>query len=116
MNRNAEGLAAERVAATFLQNQGLKLLETNYRCRFGEIDLVLRDGDTLVFAEVRLRTDANFGGAAASITAKKREKLLKAARHYLASRRGTAPCRFDAVLLSGMRRRDIEWIKSAFEE
>ncbi|MGH8757706.1 MAG: YraN family protein, partial [Burkholderiales bacterium] len=65
MNRNAEGTAAERVAATFLQSHGLKLLETNYRCRFGEIDLIMRDGDTLVFAEVRLRTSGNFGGAAA---------------------------------------------------
>ena len=116
MNRNAEGLAAERIAATFLQSQGLKLLETNYRCRFGEIDLVLRDGDTLVFAEVRLRTWVNFGGAAASITAKKREKLVRAARHYLASSAGTPPCRFDAVLLSGLRWQDIQWIKNAFGE
>ncbi|HXZ97174.1 MAG TPA: YraN family protein [Burkholderiales bacterium] len=116
MNRSTEGLAAERVAATFLQSHGLELLEANYRCRFGEIDLVLRDGDTLVFAEVRLRTSANFGGAAASITAKKREKLVKAARHYLASSRDTPRCRFDAVLLSGMRERDIQWIKNAFGE
>ncbi|HMK14417.1 MAG TPA: YraN family protein [Burkholderiales bacterium] len=116
MNRNAEGTAAERVAATFLQSHGLKLLETNYRCRFGEIDLILRDGDTLVFAEVRLRTSDNFGGAAASITSQKREKLLKASRHYLASRKKTPHCRFDAVLLSGMSKQDIQWIKNAFGE
>ena len=116
MNRNAEGTAAERVAATFLQSHGLKLLETNYRCRFGEIDLIMRDGDTLVFAEVRLRTSSNFGGAAASITAQKRRKLLKAARHYLASGKKTPRCRFDAVLLSGMSERDIQWIKNAFGE
>ena len=116
MNRNAEGTAAERVAATFLQSHGLKLLETNYRCRFGEIDLIMRDGDTLVFAEVRLRTSGDFGGAAASITAQKRRKLLKAARHYLASNKKTPRCRFDAVLLSGMSERDIQWIKNAFGE
>lgn len=92
------------------------MLEANYRCRFGEIDLVLRDGDTLVFAEVRLRTSGNFGGAAASITAKKREKLLRAARHYLASSKNTPRCRFDAVLLSGVSKQEIEWIKNAFGE
>ena len=116
MNRNAEGLEAERVAATYLQSHGLKLLETNYSCRFGEIDLILRDGDTLVFAEVRLRTSDKFGGAAGSITVKKREKLLKAARHYLASSKKTPRCRFDAVLLSGMNERDIQWLKNAFGE
>ena len=116
MNRNTEGTAAERAAATFLQCHGLKLLETNYRCRFGEIDLILMDGDTLVFAEVRLRKSDDFGGAAASITAQKQGKLLKAARHYLASRKKTPRCRFDAVLLSGMNEHDMQWIKNAFGE
>ncbi|HWN29942.1 MAG TPA: YraN family protein [Burkholderiales bacterium] len=116
MNRNAEGIAAERVAAIFLQSRGLRLLETNYRCRFGEIDLILRDGETLVFAEVRLRKSGDFGGAAASITAQKRTKLLKAARHYLAAGKKTPRCRFDAVLLSSMDERDIQWIKNAFGE
>ena len=116
MNRNAEGTAAERLAATFLQSHGLKLLETNYHCRFGEIDLILRDGDTLVFAEVRLRSSSNFGGAAESITAQKRQKLLKAARYYLAAGKKIPRCRFDAVLLSGMSKRDIQWIKNAFGE
>ena len=116
MNRNAEGRAAERVAATFLLSRGLKLLETNYRCRFGEIDLILRDGETLVFAEVRLRKSSDYGGAAGSITAQKRTKLLKAARHYLAASKKTPRCRFDAVLLSGMSKRDIQWIKNAFGE
>ena len=116
MDRNAEGRAAERVAATFLLSRGLKLLETNYRCRFGEIDLILRDGETLVFAEVRLRKSSDYGGAAGSITAQKRTKLLKAARHYLAASKKTPRCRFDAVLLSSMDERDIQWIKNAFGE
>jgi putative endonuclease len=116
MIRNAEGIAAERIAATFLQSHGLKFLETNYSCRFGEIDLILSDGDTLVFAEVRLRTSDNFGGAAASITAKKREKLLKTARHYLASSKKIPRCRFDVILLSGMNEQEIQWVKNAFGE
>ncbi len=63
------GRHAESLAAAFLQQRGLKLVERNYRCRFGEIDLVAREGKTLVFVEVRMRTSARFGGAAASITA-----------------------------------------------
>ncbi|HSS47238.1 MAG TPA: YraN family protein [Burkholderiales bacterium] len=116
MNRSADGVAAEKHAATFLQKQGLKLLETNYRCRFGEIDLIMRDGDTLVFAEVRLRKNQNFGGAAASITAQKQARLVKTARHYLSSLKTPPACRFDAVLLSETGGREIEWIKNAFEE
>lgn len=114
MNSNASGKQAEAFAATFLQQKGLKLLEKNYRCRFGEIDLVLLDGDTLVFAEVRMRRNRDFGGPEASITARKRAKLLRSARHYLGGRRNFAPCRFDAVLLSGAN--EVLWIKNAFGE
>ncbi|MGH8752098.1 MAG: YraN family protein [Burkholderiales bacterium] len=116
MNPKTDGAVAERQAATFLQKQGLKLLETNYRCRFGEIDLILRDGNTLVFAEVRLRKNPDFGGAAASITAQKQMRLVKAARHYLAALKSAPSCRFDALLLSGASGNEIEWIKNAFEE
>ncbi|MGH8744538.1 MAG: YraN family protein [Burkholderiales bacterium] len=116
MNRSADGVAAEKHAATFLQMQGLKLVETNYRCRFGEIDLIMRDGNTLVFAEVRLRKNPDFGGAAASITGQKQSRLVKAARHYLSSLKTLPNCRFDAVLLSGDSGLEIEWIKNAIEE
>lgn len=107
------GAQAEQLAARFLQQQGLTLLDTNYRCRFGEIDLILRDGETLVFAEVRQRSRSDFGGAAASIDARKQQRIILAARHYLAALNRTPPCRFDAVLLDSTAR--LEWVKNAFE-
>ncbi len=114
MTMNQRGESAEDLAAAFLQQNGLKLVTRNYRCRFGEIDLIARDGKMLVFAEVRLRASAEFGGTAASITAAKRIKLARAARHYLAALLRVPACRFDAVLISGDGA--IEWIKNAFEE
>jgi putative endonuclease len=99
-----------------LQQQGLQLVARNYRCRLGEIDLILQDGATLVFAEVRLRHNADFGGAAASIDARKQTKLIHAAQHYLGTLAHIPPCRFDAVLLSSPGNpAQLEWIKNAFE-
>lgn len=109
------GEAAEQLAAAFLQRQGLTIAHRNYRCRFGEIDLIAQDGKTLVFVEVRSRRTEDFGGAAASITQDKRDKLLRTARHYLARNRSTSPCRFDAVLIRGEPPR-VEWIRNAFGE
>lgn len=115
-NPGNTGAAAEQLAAAFLHRQGLKLVETNYRCRFGEIDLICNDQNTLVFVEVRLRGNEAFGGAAASITASKQRKLVLAARHYLQQLRAFPACRFDVVLLRGLRDNDIEWIRNAFGE
>ncbi|BAN36308.1 hypothetical protein SCD_n02501 [Sulfuricella denitrificans skB26] len=115
-NPGNTGAEAERLAATFLQRQGLKLVETNYRCRFGEIDLICKDQNSLVFVEVRLRGNDAFGGAAASITAGKQHKLVLAARHYLQQLRSFPACRFDVVLLRSLRDNDIEWIRNAFGE
>ncbi len=109
------GRQAENLAALFLQQQGLKLVARNYRCRFGEIDLIAREGKTLVFVEVRMRASDRFGGAAASITAGKRRKLLRTARHYLAGATRTPACRFDALLVNGAER-SVEWLKNAFGE
>ncbi len=106
------GAQAEQVAAGFLQRQGLTLVQANYRCRFGEIDLILRDKETLVFAEVRLRSRSDFGGAAASIDTKKQQRLVLTAQHYLASQPSTPPCRFDALLMDGAG--NVDWIKNAF--
>jgi putative endonuclease len=108
------GAAAEQLAATYLQSQGLKLLASNYRCRFGEIDLIMRDGKETVFVEVRLRSHTAFGGAAASITAAKQQKLTRTAEHYLMEH-GAGPCRFDAVLLDSLTTNNITWLKNAFE-
>ena len=107
------GAQAEQLAARFLQRHGLTLIETNYRCRFGEIDLILCDGASLVFAEVRQRSRGDFGGAAASIDIRKQQRLIHTAQQYLASLPRIPPCRFDAVLLDGAG--NIEWVKNAFE-
>lgn len=111
----AHGRQAETLAADYLRARGLRLLERNYRCRLGEIDLVLADGPVLVFAEVRLRRSPGYGGAAASITAAKRQRIVRAARHYLSGRPEPA-CRFDVVLLDSLAPDRIEWIKDAFGE
>ena len=108
---SSAGALAEEQAARFLAGRGLKILARNYRCRGGEIDLVCRDGATLVFVEVRLRTNRDFGVAAASITPAKQRRIVLAANHYLAGKPLPA-CRFDAVLLDGTR---IDWIRNAFD-
>ena len=105
------GVDAERLAEAFLRRHNLVLLQRNYRCRFGEIDLIMRDGIVLVFVEVRMRKSMNFGGAAASITSAKQRRLLHTARQYLSSLTTEPPCRFDAVLLSGNNGSEVEWIK-----
>jgi putative endonuclease len=106
------GRAAEERAARFLERQELPVIARNHRCRGGEIDLVCRDGRTLVFVEVRSRRNGDFGGAAASITPAKQRRIALAARHYLAATgRHGHDCRFDCVLIDGER---IEWIRNAF--
>ena len=111
----ARGAMAEALCAQFLQRAGLRILARNWRCRHGEIDLVAQEGETLVFAEVRLRSDARFGGAAESITAAKRGRIVAASRWYLAGRR-ESPCRFDVLLLDGLDGRRIRWLRNAFHE
>jgi putative endonuclease len=110
------GSDAERCAEVFLKQHRLVLLQRNYRCRSGEIDLIMRDGTTLVFVEVRMRRSTLFGGAANSITISKQQRILQTARHYLASLRSEPSCRFDAVLISGCQGEQIEWIRDAFGE
>lgn len=112
---NLRGAAAENLAAAFLEQEGLRILERNYRCRFGEIDLVARSGRLLIFVEVRARSSERFGGAAGSITGAKRRRLVAAARHYLATHRVEGACRFDVVLVRGTAG-GIEWIENAFGE
>src|SRR5437879_10504820 len=111
---NREGARAEDLCAELLRAAGLKLIERNWRCRLGEIDLIAEERGTLVFAEVRMRSPGSFGGAAESVTAAKRARLIAAARLYL-TRRAEAPCRFDVLLVEGAGSR-IEWIRNAFGE
>lgn len=112
-----QGNLAEAVAATFLQARGLTLLESNFRCRHGEIDLIMLQGKILVFIEVRLRSYSMYGGAAMSIDASKQNKLRRTAEFFLqthANHYGNAPCRFDAVLMQHPTIDAIEWIQNAF--
>lgn len=111
---NRLGSEAEEVAAGFLQQQGLKLVTRNFHCRFGEIDLIMRESTLLVFVEVRLRSSAAFGGASMSITWAKQQKLMRTADYYM-QLHGDSRCRFDAILMSKPDTRDIEWIRNAFE-
>ena len=109
------GNAAEDQALQLLQQRGLALIARNWRCRAGELDLVLRDGDTVVVAEVRSRASSEFGAAAETVDARKQRKLVAAARLFLAGRPELAdrPVRFDVVALDGPKK--IEWLQGAFE-
>lgn len=109
--RAASGAEAERLAAAFLAARGLDVVARNVRSRFGEIDLIAREGATLVFVEVRMRRSTAFGGAAESITAAKRARMVAAAQTYLATLDHTPACRIDAVLLDGLDGARIEWLK-----
>jgi putative endonuclease len=112
---NLEGQRAEDLCAELLRKAGLRIVARNWRCRLGEIDLVAEESGTLVFAEVRLRRDARYGGAAESVTAAKRARLVAAARLYLAGR-AAAPCRFDVLLLDALVPSRVQWIRNAFGE
>ena len=118
-NDTTDGARAEALAASYLSRHGLRIEARNFRVRGGEIDLVCRDGPTLVFVEVRQRRSLAQGGAAASIVSAKQRRIVFAARHFLARLASLPPCRFDAVLLQG--RLDgpeppaIEWLQAAFD-
>ncbi len=109
------GAAAEQQALNYLCSRGLKLRERNYRCRGGELDLVMEEGDALIFVEVRFRRSERFGGAAESIDRHKRERLWLAAQHYLQRYRlERKACRFDVVVV---RPGDaIDWLKDALQQ
>jgi putative endonuclease len=108
------GRKAEDAAFDYLRKRGLTKIERNYRCRFGEIDLIMRDAQTVVFVEVRQRSSNDYGGALNSIDSRKKRKLLTTARHYIAAKGEFPECRFDAVLLNGDNQ--VEWIRDAFGE
>jgi putative endonuclease len=116
MTDHPSGVAAEELAARYLATQGLRVIVRNYRCRFGEIDLIAKDGEALVFVEVRLRRSGRFGGALASITHAKQKKLIATARCYLSGLRDVPNCRFDAILLDALDARRIEWLRDIIAE
>ena len=108
----AIGAAQEQAACRYLERHGLRLLARNHRCRHGEIDLVMRDADTLVFVEVRYRRGGRFGTAADSVDIHKQRRLAAAAGHYLQSHPSPLPCRFDVVAIGAGDQ--IDWIRNAF--
>ena len=113
MDTAGVGREAEALAERLLIGAGLSIIARNFRCRHGEIDLIAREGDTLVFCEVRLRSATGFGGAAESITGWKQARIAAAARYFL-SARPESPCRFDVLLLQTLDVARIHWIRDAF--
>jgi putative endonuclease len=109
------GAAAESLACAHLERAGLKLVERNYRCPQGEIDLVMDDRGTLVFVEVRYRRTSAFGSPGESVDWRKQARLLAAARHYLMTRQAERICRFDVIAVSGTETHRIEWLRNAFD-
>lgn len=110
-----QGQQAEAQAARFLKRQGLKPVAKNFRCRFGEIDLIMKDKDCTVFVEVRYRQHNSWANAAESIDNHKQNRLIKAAEHFL-QQHGLSdfPCRFDAVTLTANHQDvHINWITNA---
>lgn len=110
--RQVSGQAGEDAALAHLAANGLQLVERNFRCKGGEIDLVMQDHGALVFVEVRKRADDRYGGAAASITPRKQARLVLAAHVFL--QRYTMPpaCRFDVVAIDGAR---LTWLKNVID-
>ena len=117
MSRSGDtGLLGEQLAAAYLERRGMRLAERRYRCRFGEIDLVAWDGDTLCFVEVKTRTSCTVGLPREYVTAKKQEKLRSAALLYLSERGLDCPARFDVaeVYLKAGRKARIDYMENAF--
>ena len=117
LDRRARGDAVEAAALHHLQAHGLQLLARNVQSRGGELDLVMRDADGVVFVEVRYRANAGFGGGAMSVDAHKRRKLVHTAQVWLLQHphHANAPCRFDVIAASGDPQSPrIEWLRDAF--
>lgn len=114
---NSNGKDAEKIACDWLLKQGLTLVDSNYSCRFGEIDLVMLDQSYLVFIEIRLRSNRAYGGAASSVDLKKQKKIITTANHFLMSQKKFSQycCRFDVIALESISaRRAPVWYKDAF--
>jgi len=118
----AIGQNAEDLALQFLQSKGMRLIDRNYRCKMGEIDLVMRCDSELVFVEVRYRKHASFGSGAESVDYRKQQKILKSAEYFLQkhSKYATLPCRIDVVSITAAQKSSdpqsgIDWIPNAIQ-
>ena len=110
--KQAQGRDWEQTALRYLRRHGLVLVDANFTCKGGEIDLIMRDGEGLVFVEVRQRADRRHGGAAASITPAKIRRLIRAAQVYLQRLPTLPPCRFDVVAIDG---EELDWLRDAIQ-
>lgn len=112
-----KGFDAETLACNYLTAHGLTLVERNFRSRYGEIDLVMRDADGLVFVEVRYRRQSRYGSGAESIDRYKQKRIMDCARYFIqrCPQASDRPCRFDVMAISGeLPEPHIEWIRDAF--
>lgn len=110
--KQVQGQAGEDDALEYLRQNGLTLVERNFRCKGGEIDLIMRQQAALVFVEVRKRADNRHGGAAASVTAAKQARLVIAAQIYLQRYKNPPACRFDVIAIDGTA---LTWLQNAIE-
>jgi putative endonuclease len=110
--QQARGLQGEEEALAYLQQKGLTLVERNFRCRTGEIDLIMHDHGVIVFVEVRKRGNLQYGGAAASVTATKQARLVSAAQVFLKRYASMPQCRFDVVAIEAGK---LNWLKNVIE-
>lgn len=114
---NTLGQQYEQLALEYLQHQKLQLVQQNYQCKAGEIDLIMRDSGTLVFVEVKYRASSAFGGAIAAVTPAKQQKLLRASRWYLQQNNlSDTPCRLDVLAIDGQQPYQYQWIKNAITQ
>ncbi len=114
----AKGALAEEIAHNFLMTNGLSPIDRNYRTRFGEIDLIMKDNNILVFIEVRYRSYNTFGSATESITKKKQNRIIKTAQHFIMTNQITEAIRFDVVAITPNTSKDVScnWIKNVFQD
>lgn len=113
MDKREQGQWAEHEACVYLRRRGMRLITSNYSCRHGEIDLVMKDKDYTVFVEVRYRRNRDFGGGLASVDFRKQRKLVATAQHYLQRNTDSVNARFDVVAVDANR--NIDWVSDAFE-
>lgn len=117
-NKRAFGEGLEKRAVKYLTEKGLRIIAENYLCKMGEIDIIARDNQDLIFVEVRYRKSDLYGGSAASVDKKKQKRIILAAEHYLLKHKLTnkVACRFDVIAITGsLEHLDFNWIKAAFD-
>ena len=116
-SRKQQGDSAEQAACDHLRKNGLVVVQKNFRCRFGEIDIIAQDGETLVFVEVRLRNNRRFGSGAESVNHRKQQRIIQTASLYLAKHsQCELPCRFDVIEAAEREGTyHLNWLPNAFQ-